>query len=68
MSEQIAEMLRQVIRDSEISGLQLSRETGIKQPTISMFLNGAGISLSTAQKLADHFGLVLVLDAKKKKT
>lgn len=67
MSEQMAELLRDTIRKSGISANQLARETGLTQPSISAFLNGAGISLTTAQKLADHFSLVLVRQVGKKR-
>jgi plasmid maintenance system antidote protein VapI len=38
---------------------RLSKVVDVKQVTISAFLRGEGISLATAQKLADHFGLML---------
>lgn len=55
----MAERLRQAIRDSGLSALALSKMTGVAQPRISEFLLGRDIKLTTAQKLADHFGLVL---------
>jgi plasmid maintenance system antidote protein VapI len=63
----MAELLRKTIRDSGMSAGELHRQTGVKQPTISTFLNGAGISLSTAQVLADYFGLVLSKKPTRKK-
>ena len=59
MSEQMAELLRKTIRDSGLSANALWELTGVAQPTISEFLRGKDLRLSTAQKLADHFGLVL---------
>jgi hypothetical protein len=59
MSKQMAELLRAKIVESGVSANRLAEITDVKQQTISEFLRGAGISLSTAQKLADHFGLVL---------
>lgn len=59
----MAEKLRQAIRDSGISANQLGKLTDVKQQTISAFLLGASISLVNAQRLADHFRLVLVEEA-----
>lgn len=59
MSEQMATILRETINASKISANQLAALTGVKQQTISTFLRGEGISLATAQKIADYFGLAL---------
>lgn len=59
VSKQMADKLREAIRASGKSALALSKLTGVAQPRISEFLNGRDIKLTTAQKLADHFGLVL---------
>jgi plasmid maintenance system antidote protein VapI len=59
MSEQMADLLRSRIRRSGISALALSKLCGVPQQRISDFLNGNDIRLRTAQKLADHFGLIL---------
>jgi transcriptional regulator with XRE-family HTH domain len=53
------EELKQAIRKSGLSALQLSKETGVAQPTITEFLRGADMRLSTAQKLANYLGLKL---------
>jgi plasmid maintenance system antidote protein VapI len=66
MSEQISKQLRSAIISSGQSAAGLGAIAGVKQQTISEFLRGAGISLSTAQKLADHFGLVLKKERKRK--
>lgn len=59
MSQQMATLLRDTIRASGLSAAKLSELTGVTQPTITEFLRGKDLRLATAQKLADHFGLVL---------
>lgn len=66
VSTQMADRLREAIRASGLSALALSRLTGVAQPRISEFLNGRDIKLTTAQKLADHFGLKLDSSRKSK--
>jgi transcriptional regulator with XRE-family HTH domain len=57
MPKDMADVLREAIRKSGTSALQLSKETGVSQPSITEFLRGADMRLATAQKLADYFGL-----------
>lgn len=52
-------VLRQAIQSSGVSAAELGRKTGISQPTITRFLAGADLRLSTAEILAAHFGLKL---------
>lgn len=59
MSKQMATQLIKAIRQTRLSAMQLAAATGVPQPRISAFLKGDGISLSTAQKLADYLGLRL---------
>lgn len=40
-----------------MSANRLSKATGIPQPTITRFLNGAELKLETYQILCDHFGI-----------
>lgn len=54
------ESLRQAIRDSGLSANQLARATEVPQPTITRFLNGADMKLSTASRLAAYLGLHLI--------
>ena len=65
MSEQMAEALRAAIRATGKSSLQLSKECGLTQPVISEFLRGKDIKLSSAQRLADHLGLQLIVKSKR---
>lgn len=51
--------LREAISASGLSHAELARLTGIPQPTINRFVNGADMKLSTADRLAAHFGLAL---------
>lgn len=55
----MAEALREAIRKSGKSALELSKETGVPQPTISAFLLGRDMRLSRATKLANYLGLEL---------
>lgn len=55
----MAALLRDKIRASGLTGMELAKLTGVPQPRISVFMSGKDIRLSTAQRIADHFGLVL---------
>lgn len=59
MSKAMADTLRDAIRKSGKSANQLAAETGVPQPTITRFLAGADMKLSTAERLATHLGLKL---------
>jgi plasmid maintenance system antidote protein VapI len=59
MSKELADVLRSAIIKCGISATQLANETGVPQPTITRFLNGADMKLSTAQTLAAYLGLEL---------
>jgi hypothetical protein len=52
--------LRAAIRRSGASAYRLAEETKVPQPTITRFLNGADMKLSTASKVARHLKLRLV--------
>ena len=57
----MTDVLRQTIRDSEIPMLRLSEATGVQRLSIARFLNESqSLRLDCADKLAAHFGLVLV--------
>ena len=66
MSKQMAEKLRKAIRESGLSAARLGKATGVTQPVISEFLRGKDIRLTTAQKLADYFGLKLTEASRRK--
>lgn len=59
MNKQMADVLRQKIRDSGLSANRLGKETGVTQQAISVFLKGKDIRLETAQKLVDYFRMAL---------
>ena len=67
MSKQMAEQLRDAVRNSGVSLLALSKLCGVPQPRLFDFMGGKDIRMATAQKLADHFGLVLTPEKRKKK-
>lgn len=66
MTEQMAQQLRDAIENSGVSLLALSKVCGVPQPRLHDFMNGRDIRLSTAQKLANHFGLVILPSGRKK--
>lgn len=55
----ISEQLRKIMKDSGKSALAMSKEFDIPQTVLSRFLRGEGISISTADSLAECFGLEL---------
>jgi plasmid maintenance system antidote protein VapI len=56
----LADMLRQVIRDSGVSQEEVGRRTGIPAPVVSRLLSGKrDLTLRTADKLAVYLGLEL---------
>jgi hypothetical protein len=59
MSKSLAEPLRAAIRTGGQTAVELAKATGVPQPTITRFLNGADMRLSRAEKLADYFNLEL---------
>lgn len=55
----LADQVRTLILDSHISQHQLARDTGIRQPTLSKFLNGGSLKIETLDLLLKqlHIGL-----------
>ena len=56
MAKSWGDTLRDSIRASKKSGNQIAKETGVPQFSVSRFLAGADIRLSSAEKLAAYFG------------
>jgi hypothetical protein len=57
MSEKFSDQLRRVVRESEATRYQISKETGIDQATLCRFVAGtAGMSLESIDKLMDALG------------
>jgi len=50
-------MLEDLMREKDINQIQLERETGVPQPTISRYINGETKSLKfdTLKVLAEYF-------------
>ena len=57
----MSDTLRETIRESGIPLLTLAEATGVQRASIGRFLNESqSLRLDCADKLARHFGLVLV--------
>lgn len=52
-----AEQLREIIRESGVSQLQLAKQAGVPQPAISNFMSGRDIKLQTYNRLALIMGV-----------
>lgn len=59
MSKELANILREAINNSGESANAIARATGVPQPTITRFLAGADMKLSTAARLAEYLKLEL---------
>ena len=55
----MADILRARIRESGKTLVEIANAAGVPQPRLTVFMQGKDIRLTTAQKLADHFGLML---------
>ncbi|NLX98936.1 MAG: helix-turn-helix transcriptional regulator [Rhodopirellula sp.] len=53
-------LLRGEISRRRLSQYRIAKDTGIKQPSLSRFLNGGSLKLETAGTLADYLGFELV--------
>ncbi len=59
MAEAISTALRKAIEASGVSHNEIAKATGIPQPTITRFVNGADLRVSNCDALAAYFGLSL---------
>jgi hypothetical protein len=59
MNDQIAETIRKSVLSSDQSLTAIALACGISYSRLHDFMGGRDIKLSTAQKLAAHFGLTL---------
>ena len=56
----MAEVLRKAVREPGLSVNAVAKAAGIAQPVLHRFVTGErDLTLDTAQKLADYFGLEL---------
>lgn len=65
MSQEMAERLRQAIRDSGLSANELAARCGVPQTTISRFMRGHDMGIHRASKVAAYLGLRLTGGRKK---
>lgn len=56
----ISAVLREAVSNCGLSQTQLSKETGVPQPTITRFVNGKHLQLQNADVLAAFLGFHLV--------
>lgn len=59
MPREFADILRNAITASGHSAYGLAKKTGVPQSTITRFLNGSDMRISTASRLAAFLGLEL---------
>lgn len=64
MNDQIAETIRTAVTDSKQPLSAIALDAGISYSRVHDFMHGRDVKLSTAQKLASHFGLELHLPKK----
>ncbi len=50
----LAEQVRELLREGKLSQHQIARETGIKQPGLSKFMNGGSLKIETLDILLDY--------------
>jgi plasmid maintenance system antidote protein VapI len=59
----LSDQVRQVIETSGKTRYVISKETGIGQDTLSLFVNGKrGLSMEVLDKLGEYLGLRVVAD------
>lgn len=66
MNRELADKLREAIKQSGLSANQLAKETGVTQTTISGFLRGRDMGIEKASRIAAYLKLELV-EAKRRR-
>lgn len=59
MKPALEDTLRRAIWNCGLSANELGKRTGVPQPTITRFLAGGDMKLTTASKIAAYLGLSL---------
>jgi transcriptional regulator with XRE-family HTH domain len=54
--QQLPRLLRKEIKRRGLSQYRIAEDTGIKQPSLSRFLNGGSLKMETAAVLLDYLG------------
>lgn len=52
--------VRAEVRRQKVTGYRVAKETGISEPAVSRFLNGAGVRAEHLDRMAQYLGLELV--------
>jgi len=63
----LPDRLRKEIRQRRLSQYRIAIETGIKQPSLSRFVNGGSLKLLTAALLLDYLGYELAAKSNKRR-
>lgn len=67
MSKPFSEQLRAALKECGQTRYQVSKQTGISQPTLSRFVNGErGLPLKTIDQLVEYLGLEVARRQSKK--
>jgi len=59
MSEDLASEIRNAVSQSGIPLVTISKDTGVEVATLTDFMDGADVHLTTAQKITSYLGLEL---------
>jgi transcriptional regulator with XRE-family HTH domain len=60
MARSIGEVLRSAVRGAGVTQEALAETVGLSRTVLTRFRQGAGLNLDTIERLAAHFGFVLV--------
>ena len=60
IQDETRQMVINYLHDNKVSVNQLSKQTGILQPNLHVFINGKGLSIKSLEKLWRFFGMKLV--------
>ena len=62
----LADQVRDFLRASKVSQHEIARETGIKQPSLSKFMNGGSLKIETLEALMGYLQVGLYKTSRKK--
>ena len=62
-AKRLSDLLRDQISKQQRSQYRIAADTGIKQPSLSRFLNGGSLKMETAAVLLDYLGFEICAKA-----